>query len=151
MKGSYILVLQLEAATRLGVGKLGTFDFPAGWYLYCGSAFNGLESRVRRHLRQDKKYHWHIDFLTTAAAVSQVWWTEGAERRECSWAGTARDHPGATLPVPGFGSSDCRCDSHLVYLPTWTEVEALQSSLAITVPMGIFSPQRGDILFNSAS
>ena len=55
MKGSYVLVLKLEEDKRLTIGRLGTFEFPAGLYLYCGSALNGLEARVRRHLRQGQE------------------------------------------------------------------------------------------------
>ena len=74
MKGSYALIIRLNRAKRLTVGRLGEFYFPAGHYIYLGSALNGLESRVRRHLRRDKKLHWHIDFLTAVSGICQVWW-----------------------------------------------------------------------------
>lgn len=115
-KGSYVLVLQLAETKRLSVGKLGTFAFPTGLYLYFGSALNGLAGRVRRHLRQDKKAHWHVDALTAEAEVVEVAWVLGADRYECSWARAAVEHAGATIPARGFGSSDCHCSSHLVYL-----------------------------------
>ena len=86
MKGSYALIIRLNRAKRLTVGRLGEFYFPAGHYLYLGSALNGLESRVRRHLRRDKKLHWHIDYLTALAGVCQVWWVVDGVRRECLWA-----------------------------------------------------------------
>ena len=69
MKGSYALVIRLNRTEQLTVGRLGEFDFPAGCYLYFGSALNGLESRVSRHLRRDKKLHWHVDYLTVVAVV----------------------------------------------------------------------------------
>ncbi|MBF8267256.1 MAG: hypothetical protein HW388_764 [Dehalococcoidia bacterium] len=98
------------------MGKLGTFEFPPGEYLYFGSALNGLEGRIRRHLRRDKRRHWHIDFLTAVSSVVGVWWTTGTERRECSLAKAALDMEGAQMPARGFGASDCRCQSHLVCL-----------------------------------
>ncbi len=123
MKGSYALVIRLERDERLTVGRLGTFDFPAGCYLYFGSALNGLAGRVRRHLRRDKKRHWHVDYLTAAAGVCQVWWSGDGERWECRWALAALDG-GATGPAPGFGASDCRCPTHLLYLAEATGLNA---------------------------
>ena len=115
-KGSYALVIGLEREQRLAVGRLGSFDFPAGRYLYLGSGLNGLESRVRRHLRRDgaKKRHWHIDYLTAVAPVVEVWWVANGWRRECDWAGKAREYGGGIV-APGFGASDCRCPAHLLY------------------------------------
>ncbi len=38
--------------------------------------------------------------------------------RECDLLARVLDIPGASVPVPGFGSSDCRaCPAHLVTLP----------------------------------
>ncbi len=129
MKGSYVLVLHLSQDRRLEVGKLGRLQFPSGYYLYFGSALNGLAGRIRRHLRREKKLHWHIDFLTYVAPVVQVWWVAGEERCECVWARAALSHPGATAPARGFGSSDCRCPTHLVQLSSWAEAEALRDPL----------------------
>lgn len=65
-RGTYALLLRITARRRWIVGKLGPREFPEGYYLYLGSALNGLETRLRRHLRRDKKPHWHIDVLTNA-------------------------------------------------------------------------------------
>ena len=114
MQGTYALVIKIPQPLRVRVGRLGDIAFPEGHWLYFGSALNGLEARLRRHLRQDKKLHWHVDCLTVKSPVVQVWYAEGAERRECDWTVTALDCPGVTAPVPGFGSSDCRnCPAHL--------------------------------------
>jgi Uri superfamily endonuclease len=115
--GTYMLVLHLPEPRRLMVGRLGEFEFPPGYYLYAGSARGGLRGRVQRHLRADKKLHWHIDYLNSAengAVVTEVWWQAGRKRLECEWAAAARRRPGASTPAPGFGASDCGCDSHLV-------------------------------------
>ena len=37
-KGSYVLLIALDKDATVAVGKLGTFSFPAGYYLYVGSA-----------------------------------------------------------------------------------------------------------------
>lgn len=41
---------------------------------------------------------------------------EAAERIECRLNGEILSLPGAEIVAPGFGSSDCPCPSHLVYL-----------------------------------
>ena len=126
MKGSYALVLHLPQAQDLTVGKLGTHRFEPGYYLYFGSARNSLEGRLRRHLLPDKKLHWHIDFLSAKATIHEIWWAEGVARQECAWTQTALGLPRVSIPVKGFGSSDCRrCPSHLVYLPSLEDVGAL--------------------------
>ncbi|MCH7739573.1 MAG: GIY-YIG nuclease family protein [Chloroflexi bacterium] len=115
--GTYMLVLRLPKRRRLAVGRLGDFEFPAGYYLYAGSAQGGLRGRVLRHLRADKKRHWHIDYLNSGASgatVIEVWWLAGQKRLECEWAAAARRLPGASAPAPGFGASDCGCSSHLL-------------------------------------
>ncbi|MDA0734957.1 MAG: GIY-YIG nuclease family protein [Chloroflexi bacterium] len=123
MKGSYALVLQLSATCELTIGKLGTFPFPSGCYLYFGSALNSLEGRLRRHLRPDKKLHWHIDYLSRSAKIVQVWWTQSNTRQECVWSQSALSHRGVIAPIRGFGSSDCRhCPSHLIYVPSLEQV-----------------------------
>ena len=128
-KGTYALVLHLESREDITVGKLGTFSFPAGYYLYLGSALGpgGLEARLSRHRRRDKKLHWHIDYLLEHAQLVEVWSAASTDKLECLWAQAARQLPGGETPVPGFGSSDCRCPSHLIRLvstPSYEEFTA---------------------------
>ncbi|MCK4723194.1 MAG: GIY-YIG nuclease family protein [Dehalococcoidia bacterium] len=110
-------MIAVESETTIVVGKLGEFAFPTGYYIYVGSARGGLFQRVRRHLREDKRLRWHIDYLLEHAKVVEVWYVLGDERRECLWASTTKEMPQAQIIIPGFGSSDCRCPSHLIYLP----------------------------------
>ena len=116
-KGTYALVIALEGEVTIAVGRLGHFAFPRGYYLYAGSARGGLAQRVGRHLRREKRLRWHIDYLLERAEVVEVWYAPGDERRECLWAAAARDMPQARIIAPGFGSSDCRCPSHLLFFP----------------------------------
>lgn len=55
MKGSYILVIQLKEDQKIQIGKLSRIHFSKGLYVYIGSALNGLEQRLNRHLRKGKK------------------------------------------------------------------------------------------------
>ena len=85
----------------------------AGWYAYVGSAKRNLTARLTRHLRYEKRLHWHIDYLRAVALVDQIWiwpWTEGGE---CRTNGRIQALSGARVPWRGFGSSDCGCAAHL--------------------------------------
>ncbi len=116
-RGTYALVIFLPRAQTIRVGALGAFKFPRGYYLYIGSALNGLSARVARHLRRhDKKRFWHIDYLLEHARVVDVWTREGTARLECKWARTALALPNAQVVAPRFGASDCACTAHLDYL-----------------------------------
>ncbi len=119
--GAYLLQFRLEEPLELDAGRLGRVLLPAGWLAYVGSAMGpgGLRRRLERHLRRDKRLHWHIDYLTTVC-TPVAWESEvGEERRECAWVRRLLALPGTTVPAPGFGSSDCRegCPAHLVALP----------------------------------
>lgn len=64
MKGCYCLIIKLNQNSRIKIGKkLGFIQFEKGYYVYVGSAMNSLESRLKRHLSNDKKLHWHVDYL----------------------------------------------------------------------------------------
>lgn len=116
--GTYVLLLRLDDPISLQIGKLGQFEFVEGLYAYVGSAHGPgkLRARLARHLRAEKKRHWHIDYLTTCAAIPAIWWKPSLERLECQWARSLAALPGVTMPVSRFGSSDCMCDSHLFAL-----------------------------------
>lgn len=129
--GTYVLILQLRSPCNITIGKLGAFNFIDGYYLYIGSAFGpgGLKARIRRHLKPEKKSHWHIDYLSTAGAVIDTWISGLAEKNECHWARTIESVKGLSTPVPGFGSSDCACCSHLFYRPKKPTFESFRRLL----------------------
>lgn len=116
--GTYLLILHLPASTRLTIGSLGEVDFPAGYYVYIGSAFGvgGLRGRLKHHLLGVTKPHWHIDYLRTAARMQQIWYAADVLHGEHQWATTLNTLPIVTVPVPRFGASDCRCATHLIHL-----------------------------------
>ena len=111
MKGSYILLIELENDKEIQIGKLGNIFFEKGFYVYIGSALNGLEQRINRHLRTDKKLHWHIDYLLKSAKVDSVYYKENKQKEECKIAKSFSK----LKSVNGFGCSDCKCKSHLFY------------------------------------
>ncbi|MBI2939275.1 MAG: GIY-YIG nuclease family protein [Chloroflexi bacterium] len=99
------------------MGRLGTFHFPAGWYVYVGSAMGGLEQRVARHRHPSPIRRWHLDYLRAEAPVREVHLFPSPARRECDLARAVLALPFASVPVPRFGASDCRCPAHLAHFP----------------------------------
>lgn len=116
--GTYALLLRVDAPVVLQIGKLGEWVCDVGDYAYIGSAHGpgGLHARLSRHLRPDKKLHWHIDYLTAVAPITAIWWRAVPERLECIWVRKLAALSAAHVPMPGFGSSDCECESHLFRL-----------------------------------
>ena len=131
-KGVYLLVLRLPEARTLGVGALGQRVFPAGWYLYAGSAHGpgGLRARLRRHRSLEKRMRWHADFLRAAAEFVEAWAAPLPAECECQWARRLAESTGASVPVGGFGASDCRCASHLVHFQAKPSADAVRRLLA---------------------
>ena len=110
--GTYVLVITLGSDLTTEVGALGTLSFPAGVYLYTGSALGGLDQRVSRHIRHEKTVKWHIDRLTVAADSVIAYESYPDYVPECELASMAGDC-GMVRSVDGFGCSDCSCRTHL--------------------------------------
>ncbi|MCL5104717.1 MAG: GIY-YIG nuclease family protein [Armatimonadetes bacterium] len=82
-KGAYQLLVHLPDPQTIRIGRLGAFGFPAGYYVYTGSAMNGLGARVARHLSNRKKFHRHIDYLLERCPVMRYAIRESSARQEC--------------------------------------------------------------------
>jgi len=110
---SYQLIIEVSQPLRRAVGRIGTFEFPAGTYVYSGSATRYLEARIARHLRCAKALRWHIDYLLSAPGV-RIASVVRSPLGECR---LNQASPGIVL-VPGFGATDCtaHCGAHLKYL-----------------------------------
>ncbi len=113
--GVYFLVIKLRHRRLIKIGCLGTFYFPDGFYVYVGSAQNNLERRIERHLRQEKKMRWHIDYVLRYGHVVSVHTYACKKHMECVLSNKIGSMRGASLPVKGFGSSDCSCNAHLYF------------------------------------
>jgi sugar fermentation stimulation protein A len=111
--GSYLFLLRMAATKRITIGKLGELDFSSGWYVYVGAAAKGLSTRVARHLRKRKRFHWHIDFLRQHAEETLALPIRSSLDQECALADSLSRV--LTPCSPGFGSSDCSCQTHLFY------------------------------------
>jgi Uri superfamily endonuclease len=113
IRPTYQLLIELAGPARLQVGRLGAFGFPAGRYVYTGSAKRNPEARLARHLSAAKRLHWHIDYLL-AAPVARVVGTLRFDEAECH----VNQRTDGRVLVAGFGATDCRagCGSHLKFI-----------------------------------
>jgi len=115
--GTYALVLSCASTARIQVGRLGMMQLQRGYYVYLGSALGpgGLHARIAHHQKLARRPHWHIDYLRAYTRLQSVWLNYDGKRHEHEWAEAMQKVEGATIPLPGFGSSDCRCTSHLCF------------------------------------
>lgn len=132
--GTYGLLLYLPARKKVTVGRLGTQVFKRGWYIYVGSAQGpgGVAARAGHHLRRQHQPRWHLDYLRLWTRARVLWAAPRA--REHQWATVLTDLPSARRPMAGFGASDCRCPSHLIYYPHRPAWKAITISLQAAFP-----------------
>lgn len=110
----YAIYLELSEESTIQVGKLGTFTFNKGIYVYVGSAKRNINARIRRHVEVEKKKKWHFDYLRPFGTIVKII-TYERNIDECELAEKIRKKTNGVFPIKGFGSSDCRCFSHLIY------------------------------------
>jgi len=116
VRGIYCLLIRCKRPRSIKIGKLGEVKFRVGRYLYIGSALNGIEKRVSRYLKKDKKIFWHIDYLLASdyIHIEHIYCLETSKKFECL---LSKEIQNFATPVKGFGCSDCDCMSHLFYVP----------------------------------
>jgi Uri superfamily endonuclease len=115
--GTYALILSCATNVCIQIGRLGTMQLERGCYVYVGSALGpgGLRARIAHHQKLSTRPHWHIDYLRTHTRLYSVWLRYDGRRHEHQWARAIQKANGATIPLPGFGASDCGCPSHLYF------------------------------------
>jgi len=122
-KGTYCLLIQLKRDQKITIGKKGEIKFNQGCYVYIGSAMNSLDGRLRRHLATEKKLHWHVDYLlqNPQSQITSVYLSDDGVKHECELADLISKQGDG---VPGFGCSDCKCPSHLIYFVSNDEADS---------------------------
>lgn len=144
LPGSYALHLVLRASLCLSIGRLGEFPFPAGEYIYLGSACGpgGLRARVCHHVRGGSRPHWHLDWLRPHVFLAGGWYATGGAALECAWSQTLASMCNAVIPAPGFGALDCHCScpAHLVAFPGGANLVDVAARLSgSTIYLRLFS------------
>jgi len=109
---SYLLKIENKKEKYIEIGSLGRLKFKKGIYVYVGSAKRNLIPRIKRHLRKEKKYFWHIDYFLKEKQVKieKVWKTGWEECQVATFLSRYAE------TVERFGSSDCKCKGHLFYV-----------------------------------
>jgi len=133
--GTYALILFCPRDQLVQIGKLGPLELRRGFYVYVGSALGpgGVRARIAHHQEVSQRPHWHIDYLRPRVRLERVWHSHDRVRREHGWARIISALRGATVPIAGFGSSDCRCATHLFFFkrrPSFKEFQ--QRAVAVS-------------------
>ncbi len=116
-RGCYILVIELKKSIRLTAGRLPSKLILPGTYLYVGRAKNTLAGRLKRHFEKKKKLFWHIDYFLQQTEIKEIW-IKNSYFDECQIVQSIKEiASSASFPLKKFGSTDCGCPSHLIYLP----------------------------------
>jgi len=74
-------------------------------------------------LKANKRPHWHIDYFLEKASIDEIILCQTEGKAECTIA-QALSHQFDC--IPGFGSSDCQCKSHLFFA---TEEAQMKSNI----------------------
>ena len=126
-RGSYLLILEIARSRSVDVGALGKILFQKGYYVYTGSARVNLTKRIERHLRRRKQFHWHIDYLRDRAESCKALPVRSNSDLEHDMANALGKL--ADWTIPRFGSSDCKCPTHLfgfkanpIHMPQFIEL-----------------------------
>ncbi len=122
MRGVYTLILRVNKPTAIRVGALGILRFRAGTYLYVGSGLgrnaSSVQGRIGRHLGMRKNNHWHIDYLLDSTRVTLLRVAYAITRRHvaCGLAEYLSYGLPSSCLYLHFGSSDCNCRAHLLFM-----------------------------------
>lgn len=141
-RGTYALLLDYrEAARKIRIGRRGEMRLDPARYVYVGSAAGpgGLRGRLRHHMRDPARPHWHIDYLRMHCELAGAWLAEDTRVLEHSWSRALTALDCAALPLNGFGASDCRsCPAHLVAFPPGLPRERIGRALKAVGPSCIY-------------
>jgi Uri superfamily endonuclease len=108
-RGVYLVLLELERRTLISTGAR-EWELEPGMYIYVGSAMTSLSERVGRHLKLEKKKHWHIDYLREESRVLAALLLPSDGRMEEELSRFVSKYGEG---VKGFGAGDCKVESNL--------------------------------------
>jgi len=110
---TYIILIENYKDREVFIGRLGKLNFSKGIYAYIGSGKKNIMARIKRHLSNNKKIFWHIDYLLNRKTrIKEVWIS--SKEAECKMAKYFVKY--GFSYIKNFGSSDCRCQSHLFFV-----------------------------------
>ncbi len=140
--------MKLSEEKTIQIGKLGTYRFRKGFYIYVGSAMGkystSLFGRINRHISEQKKKFWHIDFLLMQSKIMDIFWVISRENIECELNKQILNC-NVQIPVNGFGSSDCKyhCKAHLSFTTDYDKIRyCIKQIISKYGEFGIFNLAR---------
>lgn len=117
--GIYLLVLESNEDFYISNKNFTNYKFKKGFYYYVGSAQRNLTARIQRHLKEEKKIKWHIDFLTTnknIKIIDVICFENETKEFECILSLKIENQIRNIEIIENFGNSDCKiCKTHLYY------------------------------------
>ncbi|MEM3700356.1 MAG: GIY-YIG nuclease family protein [Candidatus Bathyarchaeia archaeon] len=129
MNSVYVLVIEVNKNINVNIGALGNVNFEKGI-----SAKKGLNKRIKRHLRKDKPKFWHIDYLLNGDCIKVLRvFTVQESFSECDVAKIISE---SGFPMQGFGSSDCKCVSHLFKIGEYEFLRGFMHELSLDLFYG---------------
>jgi len=144
--GIYILELFAKNNLTFNHKKFGHIKLPNGYFYYIGSAQKNLEQRIKRHVKKEKKLHWHIDYLTCkrSTKLKSIFIIKNRKKEyECKLVNEMQKIFYLKSLIKNFGNSDCtNCDSHLLYSRNSIDYNQLCSLYQSTV---LFIPSSKEI------
>ena len=142
--GTYVLVLSSGSNDLIQIGKLGALQLQSGFYVYIGSALGpgGVRARLAHHLKISLQSHWHIDYLRAHTRVEEIWYCRDGRRLEHIWAERIESAEGSSVPLVGFGATDCRCESHLFFFRQRPSLERFRQLLGKGIRTAFYSRRR---------
>lgn len=140
--GTYLLIFELKYSSSVkSLKQYKDIVLPSGYYFYTGSAQKGLPHRLNRHLKSEKKVHWHIDHITTNYEFEKkavVIFNDAPGEFECEMTKILEKEFNCKFPLLKFGNSDCNvCKSHLLYsekLPDYNHLLSKYQSAVLFIP-----------------
>jgi len=129
--GTYVLIFSACEKSLPEIGRLGTLQLKPGFYIYVGSAFGpgGLKARIDHHRKKSGRPHWHMDYLGPFLKLIEIWYTYDTVQREHLWAQIISNTRGTSVPLAGFGSSDCHCKTHLFFRSTKPSIKTFRQKV----------------------
>ena len=112
--GTYVLIIEVPKDVTFFVGSLGEIKIKKGALLYVGSGLNGVEKRIMRHFRREKKRHWHIDYITSILQPKIAVYIVDERKLEDAVAKELLSNHHLT-PILGFGATDSKLSTHLFW------------------------------------
>jgi Uri superfamily endonuclease len=161
VRGVYTLIIRFLFPCSFNIGKCLSARLDEGTYLYTGSGLGlgstSLEGRIRRHLRQEKRTFWHIDWILACkqAEVRAVVFAESEHNAECRVNEVLLKDQSISVRVKGIGSSDCVCASHFLAFSRSTRlaaqvVKSCYESLGLAPRVLTFGHLRGRVRISSS-